>query len=166
MTLCDAGYTHGRFLPVDESLRLAIQICDILHAAHTRNIVYRDHKILHYYWLEIYNGVSVIDWNVAKRYPQGLSNAEIQFDLVQFGARALHHIMTGRPAPGALPLGPTRPDEIEHAARTYSVRWNYHDKRLPAQVKDILEGVLAGEYTSVKALRDDLHGCFMKVTND
>jgi serine/threonine protein kinase len=165
MTLCDAGFTHGRFLPVDESLRLAIQICEILQAAHARNIVYRDHKILHYYWREAYNGVFMIDWNVAKRHPQGLTNAERQFDLVQFGARALHHILTGRPAPGALPLGPTRPEEIEQAARSYRVQWTYDDQRLPPDVKDLLEGVLSGRYDSVKPLRNDLYGSFQRFVN-
>jgi len=77
---------------------LAIQICDILQSAHDRNIVYRDHKILHYYWDPQSQGVVMIDWNIAKRQPQGLSDAERQFDLAQFGARALHHILTGRPA--------------------------------------------------------------------
>lgn len=163
MTLCDAGYTHGRFLPVAESLRLAIQICDILQAAHVRNIVYRDHKILHYYWQEANNGIFVIDWNVAQRHPQGLSKAEKQFDLVQFGARALHHILTGRTAPGALPLGPTRPDEIEHASLTYHVHWTYDDQRLPTIVKEILEKVLAGEYSEVKPLRDDLCQVFLQL---
>lgn len=166
MVLCDAGYTHGRFLPVDESLRFSIQICDILQAAHSRNIVYRDHKILHYYWLEPYNGIFIIDWNVAKRHPQGLTSADRQFDLVQFGARALHHILTGRPAPGALPLGPTRPEDIDQAAHSYKVHWTYDDRRLPVEVRGILEAVLAGNYDSVKQLRDDLYASFQKIASE
>jgi serine/threonine protein kinase len=166
MVLCDAGYTHGRFLPVEESLCMALQILDILQVAHARNIIYRDHKILHYYWQEVYNGIFMIDWNVAQRRPQGLSSAEKQFDLVQFGARALHHILTGRPAPGALPLGPTRPEEIEQASRTYPVRWTYDDQRLPSEVKSILERVLAGGYTSAKELRDDLYNSFVKINGN
>lgn len=160
MLLCDAGYTHGRFLPVLESLRIAIQICDILHEAHNRQIVYRDHKILHYYWQETHNGVFMIDWNVAKIHPQGLTAEEKQFDLVQFGARALHHMLTGRPAPGALPIGPTRPEEIESAAHTYKVNWTYDDQRLPYEMKDLLERVLAGEYLEASALRANLHNAF------
>lgn len=165
MNLCDAGYTRGRFLPIDETLRLAIQICDILQTAHSRNIVYRDHKILHYYWLEVYNGVFVIDWNVAKWRPGGVSKVEKQFDLVQFGARALHHIFTGRPAPGALPLGPTRPEEIEEAARTYTPHWTYDDQRLPDRLKEILEVTLAGGYTTARNLREDLYELYMRVSS-
>lgn len=163
MLLCDAGYTRGRFLPLAEGLRLAIQICDILQEAHQRNIVYRDHKILHYYWQELFNGVFLIDWNVAKHHSGGISNEEKQFDLVQLGARTLHHIFTGRTAPGALPMGPTRPEEIEAAAHSYKVQWTYDDQRLPFEMKDLLERVLAGEYFDVNDLRNDLWHAFQQV---
>ena len=153
---CDAGITHGWFLPLRESLLLSIQICDILQNAHDRNIVYRDHKILHYYWDPATHGVISIDWNIAKRHAEGLDEPERIFDLVQFGARALHHILTGRPAPGALPLGPNRPDEIEQASTNYAVNWTYDDERLPNRVKEILEQVLNQGYTQVRDLRADL----------
>jgi serine/threonine protein kinase len=156
LLLCDTGYTRGHFLPILDGLCMAIQICEILEKAHARNIAYRDHKILHYYWQEEQNGIFMIDWNIARHYSEGLSQSEAQFDLVQFGARALHYILTGRPAPGALPLGPTRPDEIEAAARSYSVQWTYDDLRLPKELKDILERVLSGSYSEAKRLREDL----------
>jgi hypothetical protein len=156
MWLCDVGMTHGNFLPVEEGLRLAVQICEVLMTAHERNIVYRDHKLLHYYWQELYNGVFIIDWNVARYHPQGLSRTEIQADLVQLGARCLHHIFTGRVAPGALADGPTRPDEIESAAQSYRAQWTYDDQRLPPDLKNVLEEILAGNYTRASRLRDDL----------
>lgn len=153
---CDVGNTHGWFLPLRTCLLLSIQICDILQTAHDRNIVYRDHKILHYYWDPQSHGVTSIDWNIAKRHAEGLTEPERQFDLVQFGARALHHILTGRPAPGALPLGPNRPEEIEQASTQYAVNWTYDDERLPNQVKDILEKVLNQGYAQARELRADL----------
>lgn len=156
MRYCDAGYTHGWFLPLRESLLLTIQICDILQCAHDRNVVYRDHKILHYYWDPGSHGVVMIDWNIAKRQPQGLSDAERQFDLVQLGARAFHHILTGRPAPGALSQGPNRPEDIEASASTYAVSWTYDDERLPNRVKEILEQILTRGYTHIRDLRQDL----------
>ncbi len=153
---CDVGYTHGWFLPLQEGLLLAIQICDILQIAHDRNIAYRDHKILHFYWEPISHGVTTIDWNIAKRHAQGISDSERQFDLVQFGARALHHIFTGRPAPGALPLGPNKPEEIENASLSYQVNWTYDDERLPIRLKEILEQLLNQGYAQAKDLRADL----------
>jgi serine/threonine protein kinase len=163
LLLCDTGYTRGRFTPILDGLIMAIQICDLLEVAHSRNIVYRDHKILHYYWQNEYNGIFMLDWNVAKRYPEGLSLNETQFDLVQFGARALHYILTGRPATGALPLGPNRPEEIEAAARTYTANWTYDDHRLPKDVKDILEAVLEGGYSQARQLREDLYTIYNKL---
>ncbi|MBE0698500.1 MAG: hypothetical protein IH586_16405, partial [Anaerolineaceae bacterium] len=161
--LCDAGMTGGQYRPVAELLLMSIQICEIMDEAHRRNIVYRDHKILHYYWIEAARGIYTIDWNVAKLYPEGLSNYEKQMDMVQFGARALHHILTGRTAPGALPLGPTRPEEIEQAAKTYETQWTYDDQRLPEDVRGILERVLAGDYNNAVQLRDDLKQSFLNL---
>ncbi len=163
---CDAGYTHGRFLSIKENLRMVIQILDILQIAHSRNIVYRDHKILHYYWSEKENGVTIIDWNVARRAAQGLTLVEKNADLVQFGARALHHILTGRPAPGALPVGPTRPEEIDQAANAYSPQWNYDDQRLPTRLKDIIERALVGYYQQPSSLRDELAALFQELPDE
>jgi serine/threonine protein kinase len=160
---CDASYTHGWFLTLRDCLVLSLQICDILQFAHDRNIVYRDHKILHYYWDVDAHGVTVIDWNIAKRQPQGLSEAEKQFDLVQFGARGLHHIFTGRPAQGSLPLGPNRPEDIEKASTHYPVNWTYDDERLPNQLRTILEQTLNQGYTQVRDIRQDLLGIYQQL---
>jgi hypothetical protein len=161
---CDASYTHGWFLSLRDSLILSIQICDILQFAHDRNVAYRDHKILHYYWDPEAQGVSMIDWNIAKHQPQGLSEAEKQFDLVQFGARALHHIFTGRPAQGSLSLGPNRPEEIENASLQYPVNWTYDDERLPNQLRTILEQALNQGYTRVCDIRQDLLGIYQQLS--
>ena len=160
---CDASYTHGWFLTLRESLVLSLQICDILQFAHDRNIVYRDHKILHYYWDTAAHGVTMIDWNIAKRQPQGLSDAEKQFDLVQFGARGLHHIFTGRPAQGSLPLGPNMPEDIEKASTHYPVNWTYDDERLPNQLRTILEQALNQGYTQIREIRKDLLGIYQQL---
>ncbi|MCL4561369.1 MAG: hypothetical protein M1281_12225 [Chloroflexi bacterium] len=160
---CDAGLVHGHFLPVSTLLQMSIQICDVLQAAHDRNVVYRDHKILHYYWEEPNNGIYLIDWNVARHHPDGLTEVEVHMDLVQFAARGLHHILTGRAAPGALPLGPTRPEEIEQAAQSYQPQWTYDDRRLPEDLRSILECVLAGEYTSAASLQEDLKRAYMRL---
>jgi hypothetical protein len=99
----------------------------------------------------------MIDWNVAKWYPQGVSDEEIKTDLVQFGARTLHHILTGRPAPGALPVGPNRPQDIEMAPQRYAPAWTYDDyQRLPGEVMDLLARILAGSYDTAARVREDL----------
>jgi serine/threonine protein kinase len=157
LTQCDAGLTRGSFLPFEQAMQAALQITDILQSAHERRVVYRDHKILHYYWIAASGKVTVIDWNVARLHSEGLPDGEVHSDLVQLGARALHHLFTGRPAPGALPVGPTAPQEIEAAPETYAASWSYDDQqRLPLEVRQILAAVLDGAYSSALRLREDL----------
>ncbi len=157
LTLCDAGHTRGHFFPVETGLQAIVKACDILEVAHLHNIAYRDHKILHYYWNPRLKRVFILDWNVAKLYPQGIGDHDIQMDLVQFGARTLHHILTGRPAPGALPVGANRPDEIDTAPQMYTPAWTYDDNlRLSLEVKEILARSLAGQYDQVAQLREDI----------
>ena len=166
MNQCDLGYTGGRFLFIKRAFDFLIQILEIFQIAHSRNIVYRDHKILHYYWIEGENGIHIIDWNVARRMPEGLSPGEKCADIVQFGARAMHHILTGRPAPGALPVGPTRPEEIEHAASTYTPKWTFDDQRLPTRLREIVERVLGGEYDQVISLRQELESLYRNLPDE
>jgi hypothetical protein len=105
----------------------------------------------------------MIDWNVARYHPNGLTDHELHMDLVQFGARGLHHILTGRTAPGALPLGPTRPEEIEQAADSYKTQWTYDDQRLSDGLRTLIERVLTGEYRSAAELGADLKRSMMQI---
>jgi hypothetical protein len=63
-----------------------------------------------------------------------------------------------------LPLGPTRPEEIEAAAKSYSVRWTYDDQRLPTELREILEKSLSGGYNDAHTLREDLHRQFQAIS--
>ncbi|HEX7568789.1 MAG TPA: hypothetical protein VF355_09525, partial [Anaerolineaceae bacterium] len=110
-------------------------------------------------------GIYMIDWNVARYHPEGLTNTDLEMDIVQFGARGLHHILTGRTAPGALALGPTRPEEIERAADSYQAQWTYDDQRLSSGLRTILERVLGGEYHHAVELGDDLKRTMMQLPN-
>ncbi len=87
----------------------------------------------------------------------------MQMDLVQFAARGLHHVLTGRSAPGALPLGPTRPEEIEQSARSYATQWTYDDQRLPDSLREVIERALAGEFSRVEDLRNELKATYIQV---
>lgn len=154
--LCDPAYSGGKLLPLKDGLRIASQICNILEISHRRNIVYRDHKIIHYYYSDVLSQVFIVDWNVAKFFPQGLSQSEIQSDLIQFSARTLNYILTGRSADAALGLGPTKPIDIAKQPRSYIARWTYDDERLPESVKSLLINALNGEFTSATSLKNSI----------
>ena len=55
-------------------------------------------------------------------------------------------------------------EEIEAAAKTYSVQWTYDDQRLPKSIKDILARVLAGDYDRARSLREDLAQSFQQLS--
>ena len=63
MELVDGSPLRGP-LPLDEALRLALQICDALDAAHRANIVHRDLKPANI--LVTASGVKLLDFGLAK----------------------------------------------------------------------------------------------------
>ena len=157
---CDAGYTRGEFhrgFPVRAALQAALQICDILAAAHERQIVYLDHKVLHYYWNEPRQQVFALDWNIGRQITNGNSKEVYAFDTLQFSARALHHLLTGRQAPGSVKIGPNRPEDIQNAPEKYDPVWTYDDqKRLTEDELEVLGQAIQGQYPTPVALAEDL----------
>ena len=161
---CDSGYTRGEYhrtFSVEQALKSAVQIAEILQAAHDRNIVYLDHKALHYYWNEPRKQVFVLDWNIGRLVSNGNSEEVFEFDVLQFSARALHHLMTGRQAPGSVKVGPNKPEEIQNAPDKYEPIWTYDDqKRLTQDEMDTLSRAIQGEYKSAEHLAEDLQSLY------
>lgn len=158
--LCDAGYTRGAFLKnltIQQVLKIAVQICELLQYAHSAGAVYRDHKLLHYYWNDLRQQVIMIDWNIGLWSPGKLTPETIQFDLLQFSSRALHHLFTGRQAPGSVAVGPNRPEDIENAPRRYKASYPYDvQKRLNQEEMHFLERALNGDFMTADQMADAL----------
>jgi hypothetical protein len=130
-------------------------------SAHDKNIVYLDHKILHYYWNEPRQQVFVMDWNIGREITNGNSEDSFTFDLIQFSARALHHLLTGRQAPGSLNVGPNRPEDIQNAPEFYEPIWTYDDqKRLTQDELDVLGAAIQGQYKTASGLAKDLQSLY------
>ena len=164
--LCDAGYTRGGFhknLTMQQVLQIAIQICDLLAYAHHKGALYLDHKLLHYYWNDLRQQVIMIDWNIGRWNPDSISLESQQFDLLQFSSRALHHIFTGRQAPGSVAVGPNRPEEIENSPRHYKASYPYDvQKRLNLEEMGFLEQALDGVFTSAESMSEALNQLLKK----
>ena len=160
----DAGYTRGEFhrsYPVIEALQAAIQICGIMEAAHENNVIYLDHKVLHYYWNEPRKQVFALDWNIGRLITNGNSEEVYAFDVLQFSARALHHLLTGRQAPGSVKVGPNRPEDIQNAPEKYDPIWTYDDqKRLTENELNVLSDAIQGQYQTPAALAEDLQSLY------
>jgi hypothetical protein len=161
---CDAGYTRGEYhrtFPMADALRASLQICDIIQTAHEHGIVYLDHKALHYYWNEPRQQVFVLDWNIGRLIKNGNSKDVFEFDLLQFSARALHHLMTGRQAPGSVKVGPNKPEEIQNAPEMFEPIWTYDDqKRLTQDEMDFLTNAIQGKYATAVELAQDLQSLY------
>jgi len=157
---CDAGYTRGEYqhsFPVMNALKAGYQISKIIQAAHDKGIVYLDHKALHYYWNDLRQQVFVLDWNIGRQITNGNAREVFEFDLLQFSARALHHLLTGRQAPGSVHVGPNKPEEIQNAPKTYEPVWTYDDQaRLTQAEMDVLGKAIQGGYQTAEALAHDL----------
>lgn len=164
--LCDAGYTRGNFLKnlsVREVLSIAIQITELLSFAHEKGVVYFDHKLLHYYWNDIRKQVFMIDWNIGRFTPGETSFESQQFDLLQFSSRALHHLFTGRQAPGSVAVGANKPEEIENSPRHYKASYPYDvQKRLNQDEISFLERSLDGGFSSALEMKDALNQLLIK----
>ena len=161
---CDAGYTRGEFhrsFPVVRALQAAKQIADIMAAAHERQVIYLDHKVLHYYWNDPRQQVFVLDWNIGRLITNGNAEEVYAFDVLQYSARALHHLLTGRQAPGSVNVGPNRPEDIQNAPEKYEPVWTYDDqKRLTQDELDVLSQAIQGQYTTAAGLAQDLQSLY------
>lgn len=157
---CDAGYTRGEYsrnFPVLNALKAAHQICDIIQCAHNRDIVYLDHKVLHYYWNEPRQQVFALDWNIGRQITDNNSREVYEFDLLQFSARAFHHLMTGRQAPGSVKVGPNKPEDIHNAPEKYDPIWTFDDQeRLTQDELSVLGDAIQGKYKFPGDLSEDL----------
>ncbi|MEM9955356.1 MAG: hypothetical protein AAF846_27380 [Chloroflexota bacterium] len=82
-----------RRLPSEEAITLALQFANMLTMAHTRGIVYLDHKLEHVYW----DGTTlkVIDFNSSKQIGRGGSALEYTRDVHNLCVGILYPLFTG-----------------------------------------------------------------------
>ena len=156
--LCDAGYTRGEFiknLSMAQILEITAQICTLLDNAHAHDVVFMDHKLLHYYWNDIRQQVIMLDWNIGRYLPGNLTQESVQFDMLQFSSRALHHLFAGRQAPGAVAIGQNRPEDIANSPRHFKASYPYDiTKRLNADEIAFIEKSLDGGFSSALEMKD------------
>ena len=83
-----------RRLPTEEGITLALQFANVLSLAHSKNIVYLDHKLEHVYWDGVH--LSVIDFNSSKQLNGGTNNRQEYIkDLHNLCVGILYPIFTG-----------------------------------------------------------------------
>lgn len=155
---CDNTFHHynpeKNQLNMENRVLALSQICEILSTAHKNNIVYRDHKIIHYYWRFYLEQVVVIDWNVGKYYEDMLPEEEIKKDLILFAVFTAFWVLSGINYPNAAQFL-TSPDEIVHAAHSYKED-NKVLSDLDIVFREPIGKAMAGKYTDASKLGQDL----------
>lgn len=158
--LCDAGYTRGNFvrnLSMKQALDIASQICTILEQAHARGASFLDHKLLHYYWNSLRQKVIILDWNIGHWQGSAFSPEIQRADMLQFSARALHHIFTGRQAPGSVAVGPNRPEDIANSPSHFKASYSFDvQNRLNRDEMAFLEKAIDGGFTNPTEMKENL----------
>lgn len=156
----DAGYTRGDFihnLSMRQVLDIASQMVSILGQAHARGATYLDHKLLHYYWNDVREKVIMIDWNIGHWTPDDFKTEVQAADMIQFSSRALHHLFTGRQAPGTVAVGPNRPEDIANSPSHYKASYSYDvQKRLNQDEMAFLDQALDGAFKTPEAMAESI----------
>jgi hypothetical protein len=144
-------------LPTEEGLALALQFAETLHLAHSRSIVYLDHKLEHIYW----DGATlrIIDLNSSRLLNGSPKENEAVFrqDVHNLCVGILYSLFTGlspqktalRPQPGSMSDVEARYQDI--TALDFGV-----EPSLSEDIQALLQRGAAQQIDSAEALLDGL----------
>ena len=77
-----------------------------------------------------------------------------QADMIQLSSRAIHHIFTGRQAPGSVAVGANRPDEIAASPTHFKASYSYDvQNRLNEGEMQFLANALDGQFKNPSEMK-------------
>src|SRR5215469_12852819 len=162
------NHIHGKVLPLEEILRLGIQLADALDAAHTGGIIHRDIKPANVF-VTRRGQAKVLDFGLAKLVPKGIARGEVDSNDEAPGSTSIVGIISGTPA--YMSPEQVRGDNLDRRTDLFSLGLLLYEMTTGQQAFSgktsgvIIEAVLTRSPASARSINPEVPAALEEIIN-